>query len=401
MSDMRVYNRALTADEIGVLYRGEDSVTMGGASDSGSDGEVVNNDIDGDGVPNDQDAFPEDAAASVDADGDGYPDAWNDGYSAADSTTGLTLDIDPSDADVNMDTSNILPEFASDKAIKSQGLIGWYSVTSASIHMKGDKVKRWTNMISNGYNFRQSKQADMPHYDKTENAIHFEGAHHMMLDRNKPSDSTIIIVLKGSGDAYGDSSTYMHFGTGQAHFGSGEDQDSAIATTDDKISTTQRGIYVLKSSGSGNEVRIGHRSVFSRALSKIRRAADAFYIGKSGRSGGVMFNGHIYEILIYDNMLSENELSTITDELALRWEVESVKAKEITVQADFTGDTKGTRARPFKLFRKALDRIFEGGRIKVKKGHYNEKLKINQKTVIEAEDGPVILGTPKASQNNN
>ena len=55
----------------------------------------------------------------------------------------------------------------------------------------------------------------------------------------------------------------MHFGAGQAHFGSGEDQDSAIATTDDKISTTQRGIYVLKSSGSGNEVRIGHRSVFA------------------------------------------------------------------------------------------------------------------------------------------
>ena len=86
-----------------------------------------------------------------------------------------------------------------------------------------------------------------------------------------------------------------------------------------------------------------------------------------------MFDGYIYEILIYDNMLSEDELSTITDELALRWEVESVKAKEITVQAYFTCDTKGTRARPFKLFRKALDRIFEGGRIKVKKGHYNEK----------------------------
>ena len=95
-----------------------------------------------------------------------------------------------------------------------------------------------------------------------------------------------------------------------------------------------------------------------------------------------MFNGHIYEILIYDNMLSEDGLSTITDELALRWEVESVKAKEITVQADFTGDTKGTRARPFKLFRKALDRIFEGGRIKVK-GHYNEKLKISKKQSLK------------------
>ncbi|MFO7618761.1 MAG: GLUG motif-containing protein [Thermoplasmata archaeon] len=74
-------------------------------------------DLDGDGVPNDQDAFPLDAdettdtdddgvgdnadafptdpAASVDADDDGYPDAWNPGYTADDSTTGLVLDPDP------------------------------------------------------------------------------------------------------------------------------------------------------------------------------------------------------------------------------------------------------------------------------------------------------------------
>jgi hypothetical protein len=53
---------------------------------------VPNDDSDGDGVPNTQDAFPLDRAASVDTDGDGYPDAWNSGSSQADSTTGLTLD---------------------------------------------------------------------------------------------------------------------------------------------------------------------------------------------------------------------------------------------------------------------------------------------------------------------
>ena len=51
-------------------------------------------DSDGDGVNDADDAFPDDPAASVDTDGDGMPDDWNDGYTAADSTTSLTLDND-------------------------------------------------------------------------------------------------------------------------------------------------------------------------------------------------------------------------------------------------------------------------------------------------------------------
>lgn len=54
-------------------------------------------DIDGDDVPDSSDAFPSDPAASVDTDGDGYPDNWNGGYSQLDSTTGLILDEYPSD----------------------------------------------------------------------------------------------------------------------------------------------------------------------------------------------------------------------------------------------------------------------------------------------------------------
>ncbi|MBN1539346.1 MAG: right-handed parallel beta-helix repeat-containing protein [Candidatus Thermoplasmatota archaeon] len=41
------------------------------------------------------DAFPNDPAASLDTDGDGYPDEWNAGLSKKDSTTGLSLDEFP------------------------------------------------------------------------------------------------------------------------------------------------------------------------------------------------------------------------------------------------------------------------------------------------------------------
>lgn len=58
---------------------------------------VVSDDIDGDGIPNGQDDFPLDPAASRDTDGDGYPDRWNEGRKQTDSTQGLTLDAYPRD----------------------------------------------------------------------------------------------------------------------------------------------------------------------------------------------------------------------------------------------------------------------------------------------------------------
>ena len=52
------------------------------------------NDTDGDFVDDDEDAFPNDPAASTDTDGDGMPDDWNPGYTARDSESGLVLDLD-------------------------------------------------------------------------------------------------------------------------------------------------------------------------------------------------------------------------------------------------------------------------------------------------------------------
>jgi hypothetical protein len=64
----------------------------------------VEADGDGDGVNDDDDAFPEDSAASIDTDGDGYPNSWNAGKSASDSTTGLALDAFFEDSAASIDT---------------------------------------------------------------------------------------------------------------------------------------------------------------------------------------------------------------------------------------------------------------------------------------------------------
>ena len=51
-------------------------------------------DNDGDFVSNAEDAFPDDVAASVDTDGDGMPDDWNEGYDATDSVDGTDCGSD-------------------------------------------------------------------------------------------------------------------------------------------------------------------------------------------------------------------------------------------------------------------------------------------------------------------
>ena len=51
-------------------------------------------DDDNDGVLDTEDDFKDDPAASVDTDGDGQPDSWNEGYTEDDSTTGLVEDED-------------------------------------------------------------------------------------------------------------------------------------------------------------------------------------------------------------------------------------------------------------------------------------------------------------------
>lgn len=68
-------------------------------------------DGDEDGVGDNTDDFKDDPAACLDTDGDGYPDEWNTGMSKSDSTTGLSIDDFPLDAEKwkKEEESSILP----------------------------------------------------------------------------------------------------------------------------------------------------------------------------------------------------------------------------------------------------------------------------------------------------
>ena len=69
---------------------------------------LKNTDTDGDGVKDNDDDFPLDVAASLDSDGDGYPDSWNPGMNQSDSTSSPPLQLDefPNDASEFTDSDN-------------------------------------------------------------------------------------------------------------------------------------------------------------------------------------------------------------------------------------------------------------------------------------------------------
>ena len=89
MTNGEVYDCEITA------YSGSD------VSDTISLGQVIpgtvtSQDSDNDGVSDDEDAFPDDPAASVDTDGDGMPDDWNAGASQTE-IDASTLELDSDD----------------------------------------------------------------------------------------------------------------------------------------------------------------------------------------------------------------------------------------------------------------------------------------------------------------
>jgi hypothetical protein len=112
-------------------------------------------DSDGDGVPNLEDAFPVDVAASLDSDNDGYPDSWNTGYTEADSTTGLTLDSYPQDSACYLpqhgdgtlcDYSSTMPVFTPDKVeIDNDGIVYLLST-------ENNRIFRWSAATSSFIN---------------------------------------------------------------------------------------------------------------------------------------------------------------------------------------------------------------------------------------------------------
>ena len=116
---------------------------------------IPNPDSDNDGVLNENDAFPTDPSASIDNDGDKFPDQWNDGYTQEDSITGLKLDYYPDNLDCNIlehgdgvicDISKTIPSYTPDFVkVDASGIIYLVSNINKRIYRWDIKTKKYIN----------------------------------------------------------------------------------------------------------------------------------------------------------------------------------------------------------------------------------------------------------------
>ena len=314
---------------------------------------------------------------------------------AANSVTNLHLDANASNSSIAIDYGAKIPEFV--QASKRSGLVGWYYGTTESVQEKDGSVKRWMNLVSSGKNLQQTDKALMPNFNSTEGSVTFTGGQYLTLDELKPNESTIIVVTKGIGDVFGDSATYLALSEGAASIGTSEVSNNNESQANALITANQKSVYVIKSDSSSVEFKIGHDSQINKTLVENRKIADTFYVGKSGQAGALSFEGDVYELLIYNRILTQTELDEIQSDLALRYDVQFIKAKEVMVDTTYTGEALGTTERPFTQLSTARGRIDSGGTLKLK-GEYKQGLSITENIVIESSGETVIFGTPKDEQ---
>lgn len=119
---------------------------------------IPNDDIDGDGVSNVLDHFPSDPAASLDSDNDDYPDEWNSGYSADDSSSDLVLDEFPQDSacwdsshndgNNNCDYSATIPIYTAEKiTTDEQGKAYFYDLEMNKIFVWNQLGESYQNPL--------------------------------------------------------------------------------------------------------------------------------------------------------------------------------------------------------------------------------------------------------------
>lgn len=145
---------------------------------------VANNDSDGDGVDNTEDAFPQDIAASIDSDNDGYPDSWNEGYTEADSTTGLVLDVFPEDAACwtaehddgsgTCDYMATIPNFIPDKVVAdNDGNLFLLSTENSKVYTWSAALQQYQNPYIVGTTSLTNGSPDLMSYSEAHNRLYF------------------------------------------------------------------------------------------------------------------------------------------------------------------------------------------------------------------------------------
>ena len=82
-------------------------------------------------------------------------------------------------------------------------------------------------------------------------------------------------------------------------------------------SILQKNIIIYTDNGSNIKVRHGLNTIYENSL-QIGKATIQQYIGKSGKQNS-NFNGILYELIIFDELLPNGEIESIHNYLSNKW----------------------------------------------------------------------------------
>ena len=332
------------------------------------------NDTDGDGVNDDIDAFPNDATESVDSDNDGIGD---------------NHDLFPNDPSRSVDIDSLVPEFINRKS----KLFAWYDTTNIRTFMKNNnnKVRKIIDWSGNNHHFNQEDTQLQPDFNTTEQSLEFSGTEYMTLNQSKTSQKTIFIIFKGSGPIFGDSTLYIHPSMSDIVIGDGTNTEKQTQSTG--IDITKKNIIIYTDNGSNIKVRHGLNTIYENSSTNRESNDSTIYIGKSGKQNSNFFNGILYELIIFDELLPNGEIESIHNYLSNKWLLTTSLPNLIEISINGTSDGLGTFERPMNSIKEALKRLRSGGKLEIKSGQYNEPLTITNNAIIESSNGTVIIGT--------
>ena len=206
---------------------------------------------------------------------------------------------------------------------------------NAGITLNGSTVSQWSDQSGCGNHWTQGSVTRQPTYGGAGNGVDFDGSDNAMsgpILSNLITASACTIFIVFSADAAGTNSgsSWLNtalIGQGSAFFGihlksapsvhifNWDGSDDSASTG---ISLTTRTIVTARHGGGTIGIRVNDGSETTAASGNTTTISGATELGRGNGSDTYCFNGKIYEVVIYNTLLSDANQALIRGYLARR-----------------------------------------------------------------------------------
>ena len=348
----------------------------------------------------------------IDSDEDGFVDSMED--EPVNELLPLDSDSDyvPDQIDSIFPTDNSKVISISSEApeISSSNILLWLDTSNSrgvDIDQFGN-VRQLFDLSGNQHHAQQPFIENRPLYNSETNNIQFSTNKYLKTKTELPMGAkTMFIVAEGVGDLVGNSSYVNKFNievsdAAAISVGIGGSQISQINHSNNI--GTSKDLVILQDKGANrydlyiNGVLVKQNQTYFGATSDA--SGNYFQIGRIGDLTANYFNGTIDEIIIYDRVLTVDEINKIQDYMSLKWQLNR-KVRNVFVDESTTNSKQlGTYLNPFKYIDHGFQYLVDYGKMNLKSAVYTGKMVFKKPTLLTAVNGTVVLGGLPAGQHS-